>query len=82
LRIRVYTLSGHIVREFDIVENPSLLDSGGLRIGWNKLTWDGTDEDGDPLATGVYLYKVFMRAEGQKIEVNNDAGLEKLVVLR
>lgn len=81
-RIRVYTISGRPVREFDLVDEPGLLEGGGLRIGWNRLVWDGRDEDGDLLATGVYLYKVFLKADGREISVNNDSGIEKLAIIR
>jgi hypothetical protein len=81
-RIRVYTVSGRPVREFDLLDDPNLLEEGGLRIGWNRMTWDGRDEDGDLLATGVYLYKVFLRAEGREISVNNDSSIEKLAIIR
>jgi len=81
-RIRIYTLTGRLIREFDLLEDPATLEAGGLRIGWNKLPWDGRDADGDLIATGVYLYKVFARAEGRNLEVNNESGIEKLVVIR
>ncbi|MFQ5568345.1 MAG: C25 family cysteine peptidase [Rhodothermales bacterium] len=81
-RIRIYTVTGRVVQEFDVMEDPSLLEGGQLRIGWNKLFWDGRDVDGDLLATGVYLYKVFLKVDGETITVNNDSGIEKLVVLR
>ncbi len=81
-RIRIYTLSGRLIKEFDLIEDPWLLEIPGLRIGWNKLVWDGRDADGDLIATGVYLYKVFLRAEGQRLSVNNNSSVEKLVVLR
>ncbi|MEM1269056.1 MAG: hypothetical protein AAGI08_03310, partial [Bacteroidota bacterium] len=81
-RIRIYTINGRLIREFDLVEDPSTLDGGALRIGWNKVDWDGTDQDGDLIANGVYLYKVFLRADGKELEVNNDSGIEKLVVIR
>ena len=81
-RIRIYTVSGRLIQEFDLVENPQLLEIPGLRIGWNKLQWDGRDADGDRVAPGVYLYKVFLRSEGQEIPVNNSSSIEKLVVLR
>jgi len=82
LRIRIFSLNGRLVREFDLVDNPSALEDGFLRIGWNKVLWDGRDEDGDMLGSGVYLYKVFMRAEGEPVLVNNDSGIEKVVLLR
>ena len=81
-RLRIYTLTGRLVREFNLLEEPYHLDSGGLRIDWNKLRWDGRDQDGDLIATGVYLYKVFARVEGEPMRVNNAAGIEKLVVIR
>lgn len=81
-RIRIYTLSGRLIQEFDLIEDPSSLEIPSLRIGWNKLQWDGRDADGDLIAPGVYLYKVFLSADGQQIDVNNSTGVEKLVVLR
>ena len=81
-RIRIYTVAGRLIQEFDLIENPQLLEIPGLRIGWNKLRWDGRDADGDHVAPGVYLYKVFLRSDGQEINVNNKSSIEKLVVLR
>jgi len=81
-RIRIYTVAGRLIQEFDLIDNPELLEIPGLRIGWNKLQWDGRDADGDQVAPGVYLYKVFLRSEGEEISVNNSSSIEKLVVLR
>jgi len=53
-RIRIFTLSGRLVREL------GLTDLGPLRVG-RHLTegfWDGTDAYGDPLANGVYFYQL------------------------
>jgi len=54
VRISIMTLSGKVVRQ--ITKN----ELGQLRIGNNisDFTWDGTDQFGDKLANGVYLYKV------------------------
>ncbi len=62
--IRIMTISGKVVREI------SLAEIGPIRIGRNitSYTWDGTDEFGDPLATGVYLYKVSTGINGESIE--------------
>ena len=56
-RMRIYTVSGRLIREFDLIDDPSALETPALRIGWNKLRWDGRDADGDLVAPGVYLYK-------------------------
>ena len=43
---------------------------GPLRVGRNMtdFAWDGTDEFGDRLARGVYLYRVIAQLNGQDIE--------------
>ena len=81
-RLRIYTVAGRLIKEFDLIKNPQLLEIPGLRIGWNKFQWDGRDADGDHVAPGVYLYKVFLRSDGHEISVNNGSSIEKLVVLR
>lgn len=82
LTLRIYTVAGALVREFDLVDDPSPLASGALRIGWNRLRWDGTDTDGDPLAPGVYLYRVQARASGDALSVENASRVERLVIVR
>jgi hypothetical protein len=32
--------------------------SGQCRVGYNQLMWDGLDNDGDPPATGAYIYQL------------------------
>lgn len=84
--IRIMTVSGRVVRELTIN------DLGPLKIGTHQTeyAWDGTDEYGDRLANGVYLYRVIVRNEdGSDIEkFDNDTGrffkneIGKLVILR
>ena len=35
---------------------------GELIIGFNRIEWNGTDEDGDKIANGSYIYKVIIRS--------------------
>jgi hypothetical protein len=71
--LRIYTLSGRLVRQLDErdLEAP-------LRVGWNTLRWNGRDEDGERVATGVYLYRV--RIEGAETTFRGD--VEKISVIR
>ena len=71
--LRIYTLSGRLVRQLDErdLEAP-------LRVGWNTLRWNGRDEDGERVATGVYLYRV--RIEGTETTFRGD--VEKISVIR
>lgn len=89
-KIQIMTVSGRIVKE---ITQDQL---GPLQIG-SHLTdyvWDGTDEFGDKLANGVYLYKVIAKnAVGKEFDdydeyrqTNTDQyfknNIGKLVILR
>jgi hypothetical protein len=69
LLIRIMTVSGKIVKE--ITEQ----EFGPIKIGNNisEFGWDGTDNYGDRLANGVYLYQVFTRIDGHAIEKRQTA---------
>ena len=85
MKIMIMTLTGKVVREIFMNE------LGPLHIG-NNLTdfaWDGTDQYGDRLANGTYLYRVTLdepvgtfgrRATAGDKAFKNDWG--KLVLLR
>lgn len=62
--IQILTISGIVVREI------TLNELGPIHIGRNitSFRWDGTDEYGDKLATGVYIYRVIARLNGESIE--------------
>jgi len=64
LRIQILTVTGRIVREI------SKEELGTLRIGRNitEFRWDGTDHYGQPLANGVYLYRVIATQDGKQME--------------
>lgn len=69
--IQIMTVSGRVVRE--ITED----ELGPIYIGRNitEYAWDGTDEFGDPLANGVYLYRVKTELNGESIE-HRDSGAD------
>ena len=86
--IRIMSVSGKIVREITQDE------LGPLRIGKqiSKYVWDGTDQYGDQLANGVYLYKFIVKDQDKKdyekfVESNStsqyfDGQCGKLVIIR
>lgn len=64
MQIQIMTITGKVVKEIDLSE------LGPIHIG-NNITdyaWDGTDEFGDRLANGVYLYRVRTDLDGSSIE--------------
>jgi flagellar hook assembly protein FlgD len=64
IRIQILTVSGKVVREITKDE------LGPLHIGRNitDYKWDGTDQFGQPLANGVYLYRVITNHMGKRLE--------------
>jgi hypothetical protein len=62
--IQIMTITGKVVREIDQDE------LGPMHIGRNitEYAWDGRDEFGDPLANGVYLYRIITRLNDSEIE--------------
>lgn len=64
LKIEIMTVTGKIVREITKDE------LGPLTIGRNitEFKWDGTDQYGQKLANGVYLYRVVTNLNGKSLE--------------
>ncbi|HEX6180517.1 MAG TPA: FlgD immunoglobulin-like domain containing protein, partial [Chitinophagaceae bacterium] len=64
IKIQIMTVTGKIVREITKDE------LGPLRIGRNitEFKWDGTDQYGQRLANGVYLYRVVTTLHGKKMD--------------
>lgn len=58
--IQIMTITGKVVKEITQQE------LGPIHIGRNitEYEWDGTDQYGDKLANGVYLYKVQVQQDG------------------
>ncbi|NIM03078.1 T9SS type A sorting domain-containing protein [bacterium] len=50
----IYDIRGSVVRQLDIVET-----------GENRFTWDGEDEEGNIVPSGIYIYHI--EVEGQTI---------------
>ncbi|MCB9294330.1 MAG: hypothetical protein H6559_14590 [Lewinellaceae bacterium] len=89
-KIQISTVSGRIVREITQEE------LGILKVGTHRTdyAWDGTDEYGDRLANGIYLYRIiatdidgkeyksFSEIEDQGIDRYFTNGWGKMVLVR
>ncbi len=83
-RLQILSVSGRIVREV------SKEELGPLRIGTNMtvFAWDGRDQFGDQVATGVYLYRFLIKDEASfdSLETSADqytvGGVGKMVLIR
>lgn len=83
--IRIMTVAGRVVRE---IRSDEL---GPLNVGRNQSAfwWDGTDQFGDRLANGIYLYSVQARLRGEVLEYRSTSaspyfnnGIGKMYLLR
>jgi hypothetical protein len=68
--IRIFTIAGRKIRQITI-------PAGGAQVGFNRIHWDGRDNDGDEIANGVYFYQVLVAARGK-----SETAIEKLVKVR
>ena len=76
VQIRVFSVSGRLVKTID----EQILTEGTRVTG---IQWDGTDEYGDQLGRGVYLYKVKISGTGSTGDtINSESDFEKLVILK
>lgn len=84
--IQIMTLSGKVVREITMQE------LGNIHVGINRsdYRWNGTDDFGNRLANGVYLYRVVTKgADGMDFDQFNTTidgyfkdGFGKMVIMR
>lgn len=70
LKIKIYTLAGRLIKEI-------VRDEGELNYDFNRIEWDGKDEDGSLIANGVYIYKVILKKGSEVI-----TAIQKIAVVR
>jgi hypothetical protein len=58
ISIRIFTVAGRKIRELRI-------PSSSLQVGFNRIYWDGRDEEGDEVANGYYFYQATMKGDGK-----------------
>lgn len=70
IKIEIMTITGKIVREITKDE------LGPLHIGRNitEFKWDGTDQYGQKLANGIYLYRVVTNLNGKMLDKYRASG--------
>ncbi len=70
MRIQILTVTGKVVREITKEE------LGPIRIGRNitEFKWDGTDQFGNKLGNGIYLYRVLTNLNGQALDQYKSKG--------
>jgi hypothetical protein len=70
LKINIYTVAGRLIKQIN-------KKSSELNYDFNRIYWDGKDEDGDIPANGVYFYKIIISKDGKKENIT-----QKLAIIR
>jgi hypothetical protein len=70
VEVKIYTIAGRLIQH---------LDSYAVTDRFVQVPWDGRDRDGDPLANGVYFYKVTARTEDRRMTKEQ---IGKLAIMR
>ena len=82
--IQIYTVSGKLVKS--ISSDLGSAENDGFRV--RGIEWDGLDEYGDRLGSGVYVYRVTVRATGpasagsETPRIQKNSEYQKLVILK
>jgi flagellar hook assembly protein FlgD len=64
IQLSIYEVEGRLVRTLIDEKAPA---------GWGQVEWDGKDKHGDPVSSGVYLYR---------LETGKQALVRKMVLIR
>ena len=72
--IKIFTVAGRMIKKFEPMQG---------RVGYNifPFSWDGRDDVGDPVANGVYLYKITAKSQRGEETLTTEI-VEKLIVAR
>ena len=77
--VQIYTVSGRLIKTLEerIIFEDRRLGSD------NCIRWDGRDDFGDPLAKGVYIYKIKIQSPNTGATLlEGESEFEKLVILK
>jgi hypothetical protein len=70
VKIKIYTVAGRLIK---------VINTYGVHDKYVTIDWDGKDEDGSPIANGVYFYKVILKSTDDTF---NQSVIGKLAVVR
>jgi flagellar hook assembly protein FlgD len=75
VRVQIFTVAGKLVKTILADLTPD-----GFRVA--NLPWDGRDEYGDPLARGVYVYKINLETTAGSQKRKAESEFQRLVILK
>lgn len=75
VQVQIFSVSGRLVKTIQQEIQPD-----GYRV--TGIEWDGTDDFGNSIGRGVYVYKVSVGVANGEGEMASESAFEKLVILK
>ncbi|MDD5569721.1 MAG: type IX secretion system sortase PorU [Bacteroidales bacterium] len=72
VQVKIFTVSGKLIKTID-----KTVETAGFRVDFDQIVWDGTDDYGDKIGRGVYIYHLKVRSNNGSVAEK----YEKLVIL-
>ncbi len=69
IEVRIYNTAGELIRELSEIGQP---------YGDNYIEWDGTDEDGETVLNGLYIFQI----RATDVDNNTASKIETIVVIK
>jgi len=66
--IKIYTQSGRLIRKGMLPWDDSIENDNIYSNNYHELVWDGTDDDGDQVANGVYFMVISGKFKGKTVK--------------
>ncbi len=81
VNVQIYTITGRLVKTIStaVTAEPFL---EGYRTPRTAIEWDGTDDFGDAVGKGTYIFKIFARSQNQDKCKGSATAVEKMVLLK
>lgn len=81
VNVQIYTITGKIVKTITtMISAEPFLE--GFRTPRTAIEWDGTDDYGDAVGKGTYLFKIMARSQNQDKCKGSATAVEKMVLLK
>src|SRR5690606_17558763 len=77
VNVQIYTITGKLVKTMSqTVSGEPFFE--GFRTPRQAIMWDGTDDYGDMVGKGTYIFKIFARSQNQDKCKGGATAIEKL----
>ena len=81
VNVQIYTITGKLVKTISTAVTAEPFFQG-FRTPKTAIEWDGTDDFGDAVGKGTYIFKIFAKSQNQDKCKGSATAVEKMVLLK